>query len=190
MGRRIYWLVIYYWIYWCSCRVNNGSSLAWDCCQRVDYLTIWLIRLFSSFWSFTWLVYYFHYFGLFRVSLIEIWLKFNTKLTLIKDRSFPHLRIHLLCKINCSDWLLHDPDLILTWTDVLSNSFDWMDLLLDCYIILVRFFSTYTHSFVSIHTQCFLDSSWMPSPYNSLEACRGAHLLPMLDFIIYYMDHL
>ena len=62
-----------------------------------------------------------------------------------------------------------------------------MDLLPDCYIILVRFSSTCTHSFVSIHAQCLLDSLVFTIV---LEACRGAHLFPVLDFIPQYMDHL
>ena len=33
---------------------------------------------------------------IFDRNLINL-LKFHTKLTLVKDRSFPHLRIHLLC---------------------------------------------------------------------------------------------
>ena len=101
---------------------------------------------------------YFHYFGSSHVSLIGIWLlvvvKFNPKLTLRDSKidHFPHLRIHLLYKNSWSDWLLRDPDLILTWSDVLSDSFDWMDLLLDSCLIITQFVPI---SFVSIHTQCF-----------------------------------
>ena len=146
---------------------------------NVKGLTIRIICSFRSFWSFAWLVCYFHYFGPFRVFLIEIWLKTNPHL---KIDHFPHLRIHLLCKISCSCFDLIDYYMILIWSWL--DLMFWMDLLLDCCIILVRFSSTCTHSFVSIHTQCLLDSSWMPSLYNSLEACRGAHLLPMLECLI------
>ena len=155
--------------------------------RQCQGLTIWLIHSFHSFWSFAWLVCYFQYFGLFHVSLIEIWLKSNPHL---KIDHFPTLESTSCTRISWFDWLSHDPDLNLTWTDGLSDSFDWMDLLLDCYIILVRFSSTCTHSFVSIHAQYLLDSSWMPSPCNSLEACRGAQLFQWYNFITQYMDHL
>ena len=117
---------------------------------------------------------------------------------LSKIDHFPHLRIHLLCKdqliwlfTTCSDWLLRDPDLILTWSDVLSDSFDWMDLLLDCCIIWLGSLQFVPISFVSIFTpSACLMQGWMPSLYNSLEACRGTHLFLVLDFIPQYMDHL
>ena len=87
----------------------------------VKGLTIWLICSFRSFWSFAWLLCYSYYFGPFRVSLIEIWLKFKVKLTLVKHRSFPHLRIHLLYQDQLF-WLT------ITWSDlicVFTHWFEW-----------------------------------------------------------------
>ena len=122
----------------------------------------WLIRSFCSFWSFAWLVCYFHYFGSFRVSLIEIWLKFKVKLTLIKDGSFPHLRIHLLYKDQLIWMFTHLIWLTITWSwSVLDLiwCFEWQfrlnGSLLDCYIILVRF-SSNLYPFFCIYSRLML----------------------------------
>ena len=73
-----------------------------------------------------------------------ILLKFNAKLTLIKDRSFPPPQNPPLVHRSA---VLIDYYVILTWSWLdlidLSDSFDWMDLLLDCYTICTHFFCIY-----------------------------------------------
>ena len=85
-----------------------------------------------------------------------ILLKFNAKLTLVKDRSFPPPQNPPLVHRSA---VLIDYYMILTWCWLdlidLSDSFDWMDLLLDCCLIVTQFVPI---SFVSIHAQCLLDA--------------------------------
>ena len=103
-----------------------------------------------------------------------IFLKFNTKLTLIKDRSFPPPQNPPL--VQGSAVL----DLIwLIWVTVLTK---WI-----CCLILFNLYPFLLYLFTS--SACLMQG-WMLSFYNSLEACRGAQLLPMLDSIPQYMDHL
>ena len=84
-----------------------------------------------------------------------ILLKFNAKLTLVKDRSFPPLQNPPLVQEQLIWSVRIDYYIILTWSWLdlidLSDSFDWMDLLLDCCLIVTQFVPI---SFVSIHAWC------------------------------------